>query len=455
MAHNMHAEPSFRQAREERWTLSRRDVRLGAEWARWLYYLILVEFVAAPILTLVHDTYRTEVASFSLPQLIRGLLLGAIVLCLTQVSIPARWGLQLFVPVLLMALYSAVLTVVAAAPKENAIATFRMVYPCLVGIAAYIVLCCGFLSEAAIQRLGWYWLLSYFISQLLALRTGQMAYKSEHAAAGLGSSPSAADGLILLVPFFLLARRWRPRDLLAIGIALLAASLTMRRTAMLGVLAATLAGAMVRALRRGSGFRAKLAGVLLPAAIYFGFTYALTTTGWGTDFSKRLADMDLRQAGTGAGRTVVWQSGIDHLLHRGLLRNIVGEGEGGYAEAMVRRIGFSVAAHNGWLTLAAAYGLIGLVLYLTFLRRLGSIMLRARRLNDSTFEVLVSVLAGIVCAEATQGFLLSPSAVPTYVLLGLVLAKNSRAVLRRSAQSMARTATFRGLMQADLKRPAG
>lgn len=399
------------------------EVRSHRIWDRWLYRLVLAEFLTSPVLTLVQDVYRIEAGGLSLLQLARGSLLGAILVCLVQVSIPARRNLRFFAPILLLAFYSAILTPFAAMPKSNAIASFRMAYPCLVGVAAYVVISRGFLGERGLRRVAWYWLLTYFGSQLVALRSGQTAYESQYAAAGLGTSASAADGLILLVPFFLLAGRWRVRDLTGLAIALLAASLTMRRTAMLGVSAAALAGAAARALRRGSGLRASLAAAMLAGGILVGFAYGLTATEWGTDFSRRLEDMDPRQGGTGAGRTTIWQGGVSHLLKRGALRNVCGEGEGAYAEAMIERIGFSVAAHNGWLTLLVAYGAVGAALYLSFVWRLAVLTARARHRRDSTFEVLGAVLVGIVCSEVTQGFLLSPSAVPTYVMMAFVVAR--------------------------------
>jgi O-antigen ligase len=385
----------------------------------------MAEFLAAPLLTMVQDIYKIEIVGLSLLQWMRGGILGAMLVCLAHVSIPERRNLRFFAPIVLLALYSAALTILAIKPMDNVIATIRMAYPCLVGVAAYALFSRGAFGERAMERLAWFWLLAYFGSQMIALRSGQTAYESQYAAAGLGSSASAADGLILLIPFFLLAGRWRPRDLLGVAIALIAASLTMRRTAMLGVLAAALVGAMVRALRRGSGVRAKLVAIGLPAAIFLAFVYALTATGWGTDFSARLADMDFRRGGTGAGRTTVWQGGIDHLLRRGVMLNVIGEGEGSYAEAMVHRIGFSVGAHNGWLTLAVSYGLIGTALYLVFLGRLGRFAMRARHVQDSRVEVLGAVLAGILISEATQGFLLSPSAVPTYTMIALMLVRRS------------------------------
>jgi O-antigen ligase len=179
---------------------------------------------------------------------------------------------------------------------------------------------------------------------------------------------------------------------------------------------------LARSRKQNMRFRPVFISLILLIFLFLGLSYSLNKTQWGIDFSERLEDR------TGAGRTNIWRSGFNHIAQRPFYLNIFGEGEGAFASAMIKQMGFSVGAHSGWLSLFVAYGIIGLFLYIQFFRRLFKITFFSFHLrNSSSFEILSSIIAGILVAETTQGFLLSPSSVPIYTMLGFQLAHMAKA----------------------------
>jgi len=324
----------------------------------------------------------------------------------------------IFFIIYLLGIYSAILSIAVQQPVENIVGTIRLTYPALVGLATYILVSRNMLSERTLRLVAWYWLLAYFSSQLFALFSGKTIYNSMYAASGLGSGGSAADALIFLIPFFLLSERLHKWDLLAICMTITASALTMRRTAILGVFLALFFGVLARTLKRGGSIAGKTLTLLFFFCLLLGFNHALHSTGWGEEFSLRLADK------TGSGRNFIWAQGVEHLGERGFLLNILGEGEGSYPQIMLKKIGFSVGSHNGWLNLVVAYGIVGVAFYLAFFSQLWRLLQESRKLPGSSLTAGAALTGGILLAETTQGFLLSPAAVSAYVLIGFLLAQN-------------------------------
>lgn len=387
-----------------------------------LQYSLLCDFIFSPLLIYINEYYRYQLAGFTFLQLFRGILFGIFVLCIAGINLARSRRLMIFNVILLLGLYSVILTMTTRLPKENILGTIRLIYPALLGIATYIAVSKDIFGLKTFQCLAWYWLLVYFLSQLFALYSGNTIYNSMYAVGGLGSTGSAADALIFLIPYFFLSIRLSKLDFIAVSIAIISTSLTMRRTAILGVLLSFMFGFTARAMKKGSGKTAKLQLVLCFAVVMFGFIQALHSTGWGEEFSLRLLD------NTGSGRTYIWVQGIEHLKVRGLLLNLLGEGEGSYTLIMLERIGFIVGAHNGWLNLVIAYGAVGIFFYLAFFTQLWRLLKESLKLPGSSFAVLAALMVGILVAETTQGFLLSPSAVSSYVLIGFLLAQNKKII---------------------------
>ncbi len=395
---------------------------------RFLKYTLIVDFLLSPLLIFINESYRLQIAGLSILQLGRGIILVLLIFCLSQIVQTLNKRLLIFHVVLLLGVFSALLTFTVLQPRENIIATVRLIYPALLGIATYLLVSKNLLGSAILRWFAWYWLLAYSITQIFSFYTGKTVYESMYASAGLGSSGSSADILIFLIPFFLLSARFSKWDLLGICIAIISASLTMRKTAVLGIFVSFFIGVAVRTMKRKGDMGGKLVALLFCAIIILGFYQALQSTGWGEDFSLRLADR------TGSGRNYIWAQGVEHLGDRSVFLNLLGEGEGSYPAIMLKKIGFTIGSHSGWLNLVISYGVVGVVVYLYFFNKLWRLLQESRKLPGSGFEVVAALMGGILVAETTQGFLLSPAAVSAYVLIGFLLAQNQKTIVHFQLQ---------------------
>ncbi|MBA3890761.1 MAG: O-antigen ligase family protein [Gemmatimonadaceae bacterium] len=111
--------------------------------------------------------------------------------------------------------------------------------------------------------------------------------------------------------------------------------------------------------------------------------------------------------GTFTGRTTIWAAGMDAFWSSPL----VGVGAGSFRYAVEERLGLRRAAHNAYLSVAVASGLIGLLLFLSLIATatLGVLMTRARRLE--LLVLIATLFVGMIPAnlEGTKSvwFLLS------------------------------------------------
>lgn len=409
-------------------------------WDRWLYLAIMVEFLSAPALGLINGLYDLQLLGLSMPQLVRGVLLGPISLCLVQVENPRRWRLRTLYPILALALYSSAITLVAGDAMSNLIATFRLLYPCLLGVSIYVLTTRGFLSARTITLVAWYWLLGYCVLQWFGAQSGEVSHDIEGSAMAIGHSASSADGLTFIIPFFFLSGRFRTRDCLGIAIALVSVSFTMRRTAMLGCMAATFAGLLARGVKRKSQLRDKLAAIALPTIVCLIVVAAFSMTDWGTGFQSRLNDIDPSQDNAGSGRIGLWKFAVNYCCDRWMLWNIIGEGQMALSMAYFNYSGKSIMMHNEWLEIVGSYGIVGLLFYGAFYWRLAVVMLKARCWPNSSMEVLAAALAGIVVVGMTQTVLINPTSVPAYIVIGFVLARyHGKQALQSHASRQNRT----------------
>ena len=398
--------------------------------SRLLYFTFLTALAIFPLVAIVHGWFSVSIAGIlSVPQLVNGLLLVALFVLIGAVGSPAGRISPLFRPLLFLAFYCALISVAVSEPLLNLKEVVRMLFPCAVGMAAFVLAARGELDQRMLVRIAWWVLLVTIASQAAAYAMGTTLYESEFAVGDLSGSGASAVTVSMIGPFFFLSGEWRKREVLGVFLALISSCATMRRSGILAIFAALLVCIVCRIFKRRASTKNKVYSLWICIAVFLAFAYALTATGWGDGFSDRLSDMDVTAGGTGSGRTLLFALAWDHLLSRSAFAGMFGEGRNCMLEltrvAWGSRVG--VDAHNEWLTVVLSFGLVGSVAYIVFHWKVVQLILRLRGSPLGLFEASAASLVVLVIVAVANGeAVTNPVGAPLFAILGYAAAIERR-----------------------------
>jgi O-antigen ligase len=391
---------------------------------RRLRATLLIAMIGLPVIFQFSDMLSRSPSQgelFSPTQLFLGLVLLALLNYIVP-SLPSlgRFG-RIIYPLLAMCAYMTLEPLIGTYlnSTRNIVEAFRSLYPCAVYAAAYMLAKDKWISPEWLVNVG---LAIVFITlgcqaASMVLGISKTIYGGEFNTAGFTDGASAVSQLLYCtLPVFLLAGRWRSKDILGLAMGLVAISLTMRRTALLATVAILLFGTCSRiASRRGTdGMR--LLTIAFPCAVSIVFLCLLWYTPWGERLSQRFEDR------TGSGRTDMFAAIIDHCSQRDIPATILGEGYGMSTKVLEVKIGANVYCHNDYLEIFFSIGLVGVLCLLDFIRRLACLAWTAVRQGSRYCDALFGCLGGVFVGAFFQGEHFQVCAAPAFAVFAMIAA---------------------------------
>jgi len=381
-------------------------------------------------------------------QIINGLLLLAMLSALPGHTISTLVRRNVLSPILLLSIYAIVSCGISPYPQENIIDGVQMFFLYVTFVSTLEFRRQGWLSQRWVRAVPWVIISVIISSQALGLLFGiTVGGAYAHAAAGIAGRPGSVGAFaVSVVPWFLVFSQRGTMGIAGAVLAFAVAVSSMRRNAF--VVISTVLTLMVVYLishTPRSQRRALLIGITGVVCLVFASFLFYTTAGQA--FVYRLHGLNVYSGGTAGGRTEFMVVAWDHLLSRGILANLLGEGSGAIADIMEASWGGRIGAHNGWLDITTAFGTIGFICLLWFHINVLRMYLHSRA-SDRTiaFGAAVTVWIAGVFMDGLYG----PSSAAIYAVLGLVAARTSRhCPIRADRCPTARS----GLLQMVAQRP--
>ena len=398
--------------------LSGRAIGISPFWQMLPFTLAVV---AGPIITTVYRLTRSadaELGSFSLAQVLRGILCLMMFFTLFLSRRLRLMGHPIVRPLIFLAMYAVLTCALGPYPYENIVFAMKSVFAALLFVGAFHLSQAKLCRENWLVGCAWVILLLMATSQIIGLVTGNTvaSYESDYATAGLIDQPAVTAALIVsTLPVFL---RFFPKSRSALaGIMVLLISLffTMRRTSLIAA-----AGAILFILARNLNpfqsripwRRALLAALVICVLIVIGLQSQA-----GQDLLSRMSELDPSQ-GTGSGRYIFWRIAINDILDRGISAQILGEGMGSIRDVMDRQFGSAIGSHTAWLDITHTFGIFGLMGIGWWYLELTRFANYLRTVKDPTFQGVLSAIIILFLISIGQGGFSDPSFALIYVALG-------------------------------------
>ena len=139
--------------------------------------------------------------------------------------------------------------------------------------------------------------------------------------------------------------------------------------------------------------------VIAVSVLVIGFVYLLETN---ENFYNRIFDIRSgRQTAAGSGRLNIYQAAIDLWLNGNFLELVFGFGSDGLREGINKSVGMKIYAHNEFLNQLGQNGLLGMLIFLGYLRAL-FYFIRKRR-KSSSYRLAFTIYCLYVSLMLTQG----------------------------------------------------
>jgi hypothetical protein len=275
----------------------------------------------------------------------------------------------------------------------------------------------GAITERWLQYAAWCALCLAVAGQLAGLwfdRSAVGTYESSLWGATQGPSIIAAELLSLLPVLFYLSKR-PGLGYLGLTLCIIALIATFRRS---GILAAGVGLAIYLVLWGAKANAKQLRPVLLALGSIAVLAGALSATPVARGLIARFADLDISRGGTGSGRTSLWPIVLNHVERREFGQQLFGEGP--LAILAVTRENYSVGigAHNDWLDVLMAAGLVGVSLHTWFFVNIFTLAKRLLRVNPQMGVASFSTLGMMIFLGATSGGVFDPTMAPLYAFIG-------------------------------------
>jgi hypothetical protein len=297
-----------------------------------LLIVLSVLIISGPILDNWYSLVRYDppnIGPFSPLQVIRGIFFVILVVLLSKYILKSVKVLPITKPIIAMSLFLFLLMPFHQTPLENSVYIFQMLYISMYLIGGFVI---GFYykySDKWLIRVGKITLLVIIILQIYGYTQGSSFY-SEYALVGLGDRPGVtAAALASLIPILILRiYKMRLPDWIILGIALISLTMTMRRSAILGVLISFVGVAYILLINKNIRVSKILSRTLTIFLLLLGIVYTIISTPLADEYKYRIDDMIISEGGTGSGRLIFWEAALISSVNRSELKIILGEGFG-------------------------------------------------------------------------------------------------------------------------------
>lgn len=366
---------------------------------------------------------ETTVAGVPITQWVRGFLL---VLMLADLALhPGRSARpsvhRIILPLIWLPLYTFILFAVKDTPFVlNAGYVLRGLF--LVAIYYNVILSArtGAITERWLQYAAWCALCLAIAGQIAGMwlaRSAVGGYESSLWGATQGPGIIAAE-LLSLLPVFLYLSKRPGKGYLGVTLCTVALIATFRRSA---ILAAGVGLAIYLVLWAARANAKRLRPVLLALGSVAVLAAAFSGTPVARGLIARFDDLDISRGGTGSGRTSLWPVVLDHIEQREFGQQLFGEGPLAAVALTSESLlngSAGLGAHNDWLDVLMAAGLVGASLHLWFFVNVFTLAKRLRRVNPQMGIACFSGLGMMIFLGVTSGGVFDPSMAPLYALIG-------------------------------------
>jgi hypothetical protein len=329
----------------------------------WLQALaVTLAVVLGPLVTILYHQTQSEDAplgSFSLSQVIRGLLCALMLLSLFFSRGLRRLTHPFARPLLFLAAYALLTAWAGPYPYQNIVFAVKMAFITLVFVVTLRLAEEGWVRERWLAACAWVILLTVVACIGIGLRTGHAfdLYGSRYATVGPLAS-GAGCFILSTLPVFI--RYLAVARSALVGLILLHALLffIMCRSTLIAAVAATCGVIFINLCSRRS--RMPWRRILIAAAGLALLAGLGLNTPVGAEVITRLKELNPHE-GTGSGRYIFWRITLEYILHRPLAAQLWGEGMGSIRDLLQARFGMYIGAHNEWLDFVHAFGWCGLI----------------------------------------------------------------------------------------------
>lgn len=382
---------------------------------------VTVTVVLGPFISVAyHLTQRADAArgSFSVAQAARGLLCMLMFLSMLLSKELNLLKHRLVRPLLFLAAY-AVLTLLAS-PYRYAHIVFavKLTFIVLVFASTFRLAKERICTERWLMTCAWVIVLIMAMCIAIGLATGRTVavYKSRFATAGFASNPAVASYLILSsLPVFIRLIPNSISGMAATVVLFTSLFFTMRRTSLIAGAAATGSSALIYLI--SCWHRILWRRILVLIGVFILLAGVGLSTTAGADLIERFRDLN-PSVGTGSGRYVLWRISLEHIMHRPIHVQLLGEGMGSLNDVIQQERGRWIGAHNDWLNFASAFGLCGVIGISWWFFELARLTWSFRCRQDGLFQGACAALVMLGLISIGTGRFFNPSWALTYAALG-------------------------------------
>ena len=382
---------------------------------------VTLTVVLGPFISIAyHLTQRmdTTEGSFSVAQAARGLLC---MLMFFSMLLSKELNLlrhRLVRPLLFLAAYAVLTSLASPYRYLHIVFAVRLTFLVLVFASTFRLAKERICTERWLKTCAWVILLVMAISIGVGLATGRTVavYKSRFATAGFIRNNCVTSYLILSsLPIFISLIPTSSSGMAATVVLFTSLFFTMRRTSLIAGAAATCSSALTYLI---SCWRRMLWRRIL---VFIGVFILLAGVGIGTaagaDLIERFRDLN-PFTGKGSGRYVVWRISLEHIMHRPMHVQLLGEGMGSLNNVIKQKEGYWVNAHNDWLNFAGAFGLCGVIGISWWFFELARLTWSFRCRQNDLFQGACAALVMLGLISIGTGGFFRPSWALTYAALG-------------------------------------
>jgi len=367
---------------------------------------------------------QATVAGVHIEQWVRGFLL---VLMLANIALhsgrSARPSVhRIILPLIWLPLYAFMLFAVRDTPLVLNIG-YVLRYLFLVAIFYNVILSArtGAITERWLQYAAWCALCLAVAGQIAGVWLDRPAVGGYGSAQmGLAIWPSiVAEELLSLLPVFLYLGKRPGQGYLGLTLCTIALIATFNRS---GILAAGVGLAIYLVLWSARANAKRLRPVLLALGSVAVLAGALSGTPVARGLIARFGngDLDISSGGTGSGRTRVWSIVLEHIEQREFGQQLFGEGP--LAVIALTSENFNlvkgIGAHNEWLDVLMASGLVGVSLLIWFYVNVFTLARRLLRVNPQMGIACFSTLGMMIFLGAVTGGVFDPTMAALYAFIG-------------------------------------
>jgi len=321
-------------------------------------------------------------------------------------------------PLLFLAAYAVLTSLASPYRYEHIVFAVKLTFIVLVFASTFRLAKERICTERWLTTCAWVVVLIMAMCIAIGLATGgTLEYKSRYATAGFTRNTIAASSLILSsLPVFIRLIPNSISGMAATVVLFTSLFFTMRRTSLIAGAAATCSSALIYLI---SCWRRILwRRILVLIGVFILLAGVGLSTAAGADLIERFRGLNPFDGGTGSGRYVFWRISLEHIMHRPMHVQLLGEGMGSLNDVIKQEYGRWISAHNDWLNFASAFGLCGVIGISWWFFELARLTWSFRCRQDGLFQGACAALVMLGLFSIGTGGFFKPSWALTYAALG-------------------------------------